>query len=139
MAETMVVHVGLDHNHGAFLSAFARGVRETDLQHVATLNIQSRKLCLTGVKQRHILPWMGRPRHPNKHIEAVVRYAESLGWRVELSNGHAWGHLLCPHAARGGCIWPVYSTPRVPEKHARQLRRQIDSCPHQGEEDEDDA
>ena len=24
-----------------------------------------------------------RPRHPNKHIEEAIQYAESLGWRVE--------------------------------------------------------
>jgi hypothetical protein len=32
---------------------------------------------------------MSRPRHPDKHIERAFRYAESLGWRVEISNGHA--------------------------------------------------
>jgi hypothetical protein len=45
-----------------------------------------------------------RPRHPNKHIELSIRYAESLGWRVELSQGHDWGHLLCPLRTRDGCI-----------------------------------
>ena len=54
---------------------------------------------------------MGRPRHPNKHIEAAIRYAESLGWCVELSNGHAWGRLFCPREARGGCKKSVWSTP----------------------------
>jgi hypothetical protein len=73
---------------------------------------------------------MSRPRHPNKHIEAVVQYAESVGWRVSLSNGHAWGHILCPHTARDGCMLSVWSTPRSAENHARQLRREIDRCPH---------
>jgi hypothetical protein len=73
---------------------------------------------------------MSRPRHPNKHIEAAVRYAEKLGWRVEMSEGHAWGKLYCAHRARGGCMIPVYSTPRVPENHARHLRREVDQCPH---------
>ena len=77
---------------------------------------------------------MARPRHPNKHIEAAVRYAERLGWRVEISQGHAWGHLLCPRQGREGHIVPVWSTPRSPENHARQLRRRIDSCPHGQEE-----
>jgi len=31
---------------------------------------------------------MFRPRHPNKHIEQAVKYAESLGWRVEISGGY---------------------------------------------------
>jgi hypothetical protein len=53
-----------------------------------------------------------RPRHPKKHIEAAVGYAESRGWRVELSAGHAWGFLLCPRYGQGGCDIAVYSTPR---------------------------
>jgi len=64
---------------------------------------------------------MGRPRHPNKHIERAIKYAESLGWRVELSNGHAWGFLLCPRSTREGRAVTVWSTPRNPENHARQL------------------
>jgi hypothetical protein len=71
-----------------------------------------------------------RPRHPKKHIEAAVGYAESRGWRVELSAGHAWGFLLCPRYGQGGCDIAVYSTPRVPENHARQIRRRVDRCPH---------
>ena len=71
-----------------------------------------------------------RPRHPNKHNEAAIRYAERIGWRVEMSHGHAWGFLLCPHGERGGCNPAVYSTPRSPQNHARQLRRKIDRCPH---------
>jgi hypothetical protein len=71
-----------------------------------------------------------RPRHPDKHIEEVVQYAESLGWRVTLSEGHAWGHLWCPERGREGCMIPVYSTPRVPEHHARHVRKRIDKCTH---------
>jgi hypothetical protein len=61
-----------------------------------------------------------------------VSYAERLGWRVEMSNGHAWGRLFCPHATREGCIISVWSTPRVPENHARQIRRKVDACAHPG-------
>lgn len=82
---------------------------------------------------------MSRPRHPDKHIEKAVQYAESCGWRVELSNGHAWGHLLCPLQTRDGCIVPVWSTPRNPENHARHIRREVDFCPHRDpDEDEGD-
>jgi hypothetical protein len=80
---------------------------------------------------------MSRPRHPNKHIEKAVRYAESLGWRVQMSNGHAWGRLYCPHSGRDGCQMSVWSTPRKPENHARQLMREIDLCPHQQQVDDD--
>lgn len=79
---------------------------------------------------------MGRPRHPNKHIERAVKYAESLGWRVEISNGHAWGFLLCPERTRAGCLVGVWSTPRNPENHAHQLTRDVDLCPHRDDADE---
>ena len=86
---------------------------------------------------------MGRIKHPNKHIERAIKYAESLKWRVELSNGHAWGHLLCPLRTREGCIVGVWSTPKNPENHARQITREVDMCPHWDDsdvlkEDEDD-
>lgn len=74
--------------------------------------------------------YMSRPRHKNKHIEAAVRYAESLGWTFKKCKGHAWGSLYCPGATRQSCLIYIYSTPRVPENHARQIRREIDLCPH---------
>lgn len=85
---------------------------------------------MTPVNRTLGLRGMSRPRHPNKHIERAIQYAEGLGWRVELSNGHAWGHLLCPRATREGHIVGVYSTPRNPESHARQIRRDVDLCDH---------
>jgi len=45
--------------------------------------------------------------------------------------GHAWGQILCAYAQRGGCRVSVWSTPRSPENHAKQLRRAVDKCPHQ--------
>src|SRR5881227_3578283 len=39
---------------------------------------------------------MARPRHPNKEIEAAVRYAEARGWTLTPAKGHAWGRLRCP-------------------------------------------
>jgi len=77
---------------------------------------------------------MGRPRHPDKHIEKAVLYAENLGWRWEISRGRAWGHLMCPETSREGCIVGVYSTPRNPENHARHIRREVDVCPHGADE-----
>ena len=73
---------------------------------------------------------MSRPRHPNKHVEEAVRLAETLGWKVELSNGHAWGKLMCRLHSRDGCTIFIYSTPRKPETHARHVRREVDGCPH---------
>ena len=86
---------------------------------------------------------MGRPRHPNSHIEKAIQHAESLGWRVVTSKGHAWGRMFCPWSTREGCLISVWSTPKVPENHARHVRNKVDSCPHrdgsgQGEEAEDE-
>lgn len=73
-----------------------------------------------------------RKRHKQKELESVVAYAESLGWRVVMGTGHAWAYLYCPRADRSGCKVGVWSTPKNPENHARQIRRQVDSCPHGG-------
>ena len=45
----------------------------------------------------------GRPRHPNKEIEAAVAYAEAQGWTWHKVGGHAWGKLYCRHHDRDGC------------------------------------
>ncbi len=73
---------------------------------------------------------MTRPRHPHKEIEAAVAYAESLGWRFVKGRGHTWGSLYCTLASREGCKVRVYPTPRNPEGHARQIRREVGDCPH---------
>jgi hypothetical protein len=85
--------------------------------------------------QRGGILTMPRPRHPNKEIEAAVKYAEERGWRFIEPGGsaHAWGRLFCPHNDRDGCRMSVWSTPRSPENHARQIRRVVARCSH-GEE-----
>jgi len=82
---------------------------------------------------------MSRSRHPSPPIEAAIRYAEQLGWSVKMSNGHAWGRLFCPSHTREGCIVGIWSTPRVPENHARHIRKTVDSCPHTNRGDQDDC
>jgi len=69
-----------------------------------------------------------RKRHPNKHIEAAIRYAEDHGWRfVKSKKGHSYGAVLCPNACQ--CREQVSSTPRVPEANAKDIRRAVDKCP----------
>jgi hypothetical protein len=62
---------------------------------------------------------MARARHPNKAIEAAIAEAESQGWLVVVGGSHAWGILYCPERGRDGHRFSVYSTPRVPEAHAK--------------------
>ena len=81
-----------------------------------------------------------RKKHPNKEIEAAVCYAEERGWRVIEKSGHAWGSLVCPQNSvdcRCGlfCQMSVWSTPRNPEGHARQLRQKVDGCIYQNQGD----
>jgi hypothetical protein len=71
------------------------------------------------------------PKHPNKEIEAALKYARNKGWTVIKSErGHCWGLIRCPHG-RGGCQKSVWSTPRSPQDHAKDIRRFVDKCPHQ--------
>lgn len=78
---------------------------------------------------------MKRKKHPNKEIEKAVKYAESLNWRYIESgkSAHAWGRLYCSLEDRNGCSMSIWSTPRCAETHAKQIRRNVDSCPHKSD------
>ncbi len=77
---------------------------------------------------------MARKRHSNKEIEASLQYTESRNWEVFVSaRGHCWGVIRCPHG-RGGCQKSIWSTPRSPENHAREIRRFVDRCRHENAE-----
>lgn len=80
---------------------------------------------------------MSRPRHPNKEVEEAVQYAESEGWTVRMQ-GH-WGRLYCEHADRDGCHFGVWSTPKNAGNHAKQIKRDVDRCPHRVREEADDG
>lgn len=73
-----------------------------------------------------------RPKHPHKEIEKAIQYAEQNGWHYVKSGGsaHAWGRLRCSLPSRDGCQMSVWSTPKSPENHARQIIHRVDSCPH---------
>ena len=83
---------------------------------------------------------MSRSRHSKKEGEEALRYAEANGWYVDERHGkgHAWGQLYCPfndEECRCGvfCRVSIWSTPKNPGNHARQIRQVIDNCkPHQG-------
>ncbi|NJD89218.1 MAG: hypothetical protein FIB05_14550 [Betaproteobacteria bacterium] len=88
---------------------------------------------------------MPRPRHPKKEVEEALRYAEARGWRIDVGGSHAWGRMYCPAndpECRCGefCITSIWSTPKDPRNHARQLRRVVDNCAARvrDEQDEDE-
>lgn len=67
--------------------------------------------------------------HSNKHIRDALRYAESRGWIVSKANAraHCWGRIRCQFGHRE-CQMSIFSTPRNPENHARDIRRFVDRC-----------
>jgi hypothetical protein len=69
--------------------------------------------------------------HPNKEISAAIDDAISLGWSFVKRNGkgHAYGLLRCPHGS-GGCQKSVFSTPKNPGNHTREIRAAVNRCPH---------
>lgn len=73
-------------------------------------------------------------RHPKKEIHEALQYAILKGWVIiESKKGHCWGIIRCPHG-RGGCQKSIWSTPRNPGDHAKDIKRFVDKCPHMAEE-----
>jgi hypothetical protein len=78
---------------------------------------------------------MARSKHPKKEVEIAVKDAEAAGWRIEQDgSGHCWGRMLCPygkeptHQRHQHSVW---STPKNPGNHAKQIRRQVERCASQ--------
>ncbi len=74
-----------------------------------------------------------RKKHTNKEIEKALQYAEKHNWQVKSGGSHAWGKMYCPKndkACRCGefCITSIWSTPKNPERHAKQIKRVVDNC-----------
>lgn len=71
--------------------------------------------------------------HPNKVVRDALQYASDNGWRIVQGGSHAWGQMYCPYndkACRCGefCRASIWSTPKNPENHAKQIRRIVDNC-----------
>lgn len=81
---------------------------------------------------------MGSLEHTNKHIQSAIQHAQSKGWRLVKTgkSSHAWGRLLCPETNRNGCQISIWSTPRNPKSHAKQILRAIKNCEHGSLDDE---
>jgi len=79
-----------------------------------------------------------RGKHPKKEIEDAIKYAESNGWVYKDSgnSAHSWGKLLCPLHEREGHKILIWSTPRSTFNHAQQIRRAVDRCQHDKEDNE---
>ncbi len=67
-------------------------------------------------------------RHPKKEIAEALRRAHDVGLLVrEVHRGHRWGEVICELCpARRD----VYSTPRQPGTHAKQIDRFVNQHIH---------
>ncbi|TCQ74399.1 hypothetical protein EC841_103588 [Raoultella ornithinolytica] len=68
--------------------------------------------------------------HPDKHIRAAIDYARARGW-IFIAGGksaHCFGRLMCGTANHREHMMSIWSTPAVPENHARQIIRMVDRC-----------
>lgn len=63
----------------------------------------------TVVPSPHNQQVTGRPRHQDKHIEALLRRLEAKGWRVEKTT---YFRVKCPEGCK--CIRSVHLTPSDP-------------------------
>jgi hypothetical protein len=73
-------------------------------------------------------------RHPKEEIAKALNECRKAGMTVEeIHRAHRWGRVVC----RGcGGELGIPSTPRVPEYHARRLRRFADGhCDHVNREE----
>ncbi|MDO5541738.1 MAG: hypothetical protein Q4F77_00375 [Acinetobacter sp.] len=68
-------------------------------------------------------------KHPNKHIREAIEYAVENGWDVVETgtSGHAFCRLKCVlgHSEHQMSVW---STPRNPENHAKQIKAKVKQC-----------
>lgn len=68
-------------------------------------------------------------KHPNKHIQEALEYAQKHGWEIIPSgkSSHSFCRLRCKrgHNEHQMSVW---STPRSPENHAKQIIRKVKEC-----------
>jgi hypothetical protein len=69
------------------------------------------------------------PRHPSRDVADAVAFALAKGWTYSprRKQGHAWATLRCPAGEDTVAVW---SSPRNPGNHAKQIRRAVIRCPH---------
>ena len=78
---------------------------------------------------------MPRARHPKKDVEAALAWAEAAGWHVTPTpSGHRWGVMRCGRPeGQTSCQASIWSTPRNPSDHGKQIRRRVQNCPHRSD------
>jgi hypothetical protein len=68
-------------------------------------------------------------KHPNKHIREAIKLAVANGWEMVDTgkSAHAFCRLRCVagHTEHQMSIW---STPKNPENHAKQILHKVQQC-----------
>ena len=57
-----------------------------------------------------------------------VRRGRRMDGEEKRAKAHAWGTMRCGHGHKT-CWMAVYSTPRNPQNHAKQIERKVAACP----------
>jgi len=77
-------------------------------------------------------------KHPNKHIRDAIDYALQNGWVIidTGKSGHSFCRLKCVlgHNEHQMSIW---STPKSPENHAKQILNKVKQCNGESNEQAD--
>jgi hypothetical protein len=71
-----------------------------------------------------------RAKHPKREVDAAVKQLFEAKWTFRKGGGHAWGVFQCPEDSREGCQISVWSTPKSPENHGKQIKKALEKCPH---------
>lgn len=64
-----------------------------------------------------------RPRHPKPELEALIRQAEALGWRVTREKKYYKALCPCP----GKCMETIHITPSDPN-YVRNKHNKMSKC-----------
>lgn len=71
-----------------------------------------------------------RAKHPKKQVEAALKEAEEVDFRVESGRGH-WGVIYCPGIREGKCPpFSVNGSPKNADNEGKRIRRFVARCPH---------
>lgn len=73
---------------------------------------------------------ISRGRHQRNEVADALRRAEAAGLAVKsIHRGHCWGEVICMRCQASFAIW---STPRNPGTHAKQIDRFKQRHTHSG-------
>jgi len=72
---------------------------------------------------------MPRPRHANIDIEKAIQLAEKQLWTFKKGgeSARSWGSLACS-VSDGRCSIAIWSTPKDPSLHAKQITSKVRAC-----------